>query len=441
MRFFIRKLGCPKNDVDGDYLAGKLLSMGHKIAKGPDRAEIVIVNTCGFILPAKEESIEEILHFEKMKNEGKITRLYVTGCLAQRYAEELRRDIKGVDGFFGLGKIDELAVAINNGSSGRTTIARDNSEALNFLVGEKRYVDSRYPYEYLKIAEGCDRRCAYCAIPSIRGHYRSRPLKDILKEAELLASHGKKEIILVSQEGTGYGRDLGNQTDVITLLSELEKIDGLEWIRLMYLHPEAVSKRLIKYMTESDKVLGYFDIPLQHINDKILADMNRRVDRKIIENVIDKIREASSENIIRTTFIAGLPGETDVEFTELHAFVRNVEFDRLGIFKYSPEEGTPARGFENQVPENIAEERLDILMSLQQKIAFEKNIALLDTYQKIIIDEVKTNGSSVGRTEGDCPEIDQEVFVRGGSLKKGDIVKAKVVMTEGYDLIARIDGG
>ncbi len=441
MRFFIKKLGCPKNDVDGDYLAGKLLSLGHKIAKNPDRAEIVIVNTCGFILPAKEESIEEILYFEKMKNEGKINRLYVTGCLAQRYADELRRDIKGVDGFFGLGKINELAGAINNGSSGRAKIARDNPEELDFLVGENRYIDPKYPYEYLKIAEGCDRRCAYCAIPFIRGRYRSRSLKDILKEAELLAFNGKKEIILVSQEGTGYGRDFGNQTDIITLLSALEKIDGIEWIRLVYLHPEAVNNRLIKYMTESDKVPGYFDIPLQHINDKILAEMNRRVNRKTIENVIDKIREASSENIIRTTFIAGLPGETEVEFAELHDFIRDVEFDRLGIFKYSPEEGTPACRFENQVPENVAEERLDILMSLQQKIAFEKNIALIDTYQKIIIDEVKTNGSSVGRTQGDCPEVDQEVFVQGGSLKKGAIVKGKIVMAEGYDLIARIDGG
>jgi ribosomal protein S12 methylthiotransferase len=441
MKFYIKKLGCPKNDVDGDFLAGKLISMGHKMVKSPDKAEIVIVNTCGFILPAQEESIGEILYFENMKNEGRIDRLYVTGCLAQRYADELNKDIKGVDGVFGLGKINELADAINGGSADKPIVIRDEYKSLNFLVGEKRYIDKTYPFEYLKIAEGCDRRCAYCAIPSIRGHYRSRPLADILKEAELLAASGKKELILVSQEGTGYGRDFGDQTDVISLLSELEKIDSIEWIRLMYLHPEAVSDRLIEYMTGSKKVLGYFDIPLQHVSDNMLASMNRRVNRSLIESIIEKIKKASGGNIIRTTFITGLPGETEADFTELHEFVKNTEFDRMGVFKYSPEEGTPAYKFKNHVPETVAEERLDILMSLQQKIAFEKNIALIDTFQKVIIDEVKKNGSSVGRTEGDCPEIDQEVFVQGSGFKKGDILKTRIVMAEGYDLIARMEGG
>jgi len=440
MKFFIKKLGCPKNDVDGDFLAGELISMGHKITLNPEDAEIVIVNTCGFILPAKEESIEEILYFEKMKNDGKIERLYVTGCLAQRYADELQKDIKGVDGFFGLGKINELAELINKGETGRSIISRDGYKELNFLVGETRYIDQQYPYEYLKIAEGCDRRCAYCAIPSIRGHYRSRPLNDILSEAKLLAENGKKEIILVSQEGTGYGRDFDDLTNVVKLLVELEKINGIEWIRLMYLHPEMVSDRLIDYMTQSEKVLGYFDIPLQHISDKILKSMNRRVSRSQIEKVIEKIKDASPNNIIRTTFIAGLPGETESEFEELHDVIKDIRFDRLGVFKYSPEEGTPAYKFKNQVPEDIAEERLDILMSLQQKIAFEKNIALIDSNQKIIIDNVKQNETAVGRTEGDCPEIDQEVFARGDNLKRGDIVNCRIIMAEGYDLVARVDG-
>jgi len=437
MKIYIKKLGCPKNDVDGDYIAGKLKSMGHEIVLGHDQAEIVIVNTCGFILPAKEESIEEILFYEKMKKEGGINRLYVTGCMAQRYADELNRDIKGVDGFFGLGKIENIARAINNGCSRSVIISRDNSENLNFLVGDNRFINRGFPYEYLKIAEGCDRRCAYCAIPSIRGHYRSRQVADIIKEAKLLASYGKKEIILVSQEGTGYGRDLKNDTDIISLLSELEKVDGIEWIRLMYLHPESVTDQLIEYMTTSQKVLGYFDIPLQHINNRILAGMNRRVTRSLIEDRLQKIREASSENAIRTTFITGLPGEMENDFSELHDFIKTSEFDRLGVFKYSPEEGTPAYDFNNQVSDEVAEERLDILMTLQQTIAFEKNIALIDSIQKVIIDELKTDGSAIGRTEGDCPEIDQSVYVQGDGLKTGEIIKARIVMAEGYDLVAQ----
>jgi ribosomal protein S12 methylthiotransferase len=437
MKIFIKKLGCPKNDVDGDYIAGKLKSIGHEIIFNQDQAEIIIVNTCGFILPAKEESIEEILYYEKMKKERKINRLYVTGCMAQRYADELSKDIKGVDGFFGLGKIEDIAKAINNECSGSGIISRDNTENLNFLVGENRFVNRRFPYEYLKIAEGCDRCCAYCAIPSIRGHYRSRTLTDIIKEARLLASCGKKEIILVSQEGTGYGRDFENKANIISLLSELEKVDGIEWIRLMYMHPESVTDQLIEYMTTSRKVLGYFDIPLQHINDKILAGMNRRVTSALIEDRLQKIKKASSNNIIRTTFITGLPGETEGDFSELLDFIKMIKFDRLGIFKYSPEEGTPAYDFDNQVPDEVAEERLDILMTLQQTIAFEKNIALIDSIQKVIIDELKTDGSAIGRTEGDCPEIDQSVYVQGKGLKMGEIINARIVMAEGYDLIAR----
>ena len=438
MKFFIKKLGCPKNDVDADFIAGTLISRGMQATEDDHQADIVIVNTCGFIVLAKEESINEILTYEKMKKEGRITRLYVTGCLSQRYAEELRAEIGGVDGFFGLGEIEALAAAIDSPLTPKASISRKKASDLSYLSMRSRYVEEKYPYEYLKIADGCDRFCAYCAIPFIRGRYRSRSLSDIVAEARFLASKGKKELILVSQEGTGYGKDLKDGDGIIGLLRELEKVDGVEWIRLMYLHPDSITDALIDYITSSDKVLGYFDIPLQHINDRILARMNRKTGRHDIEKLLSKIREISPANIIRTTFIAGLPGETDIEFAELRDFAIDFEFDRLGVFKYSLEEDTAAEGFDNQVAGKVAAERQDILMSLQQEIAFRKNIALIDSIQKVIIDEVKVDAPAMGRTGGDCPEIDQLVYVNDDNLKSGDLIDARIVMAEGYDLIATV---
>lgn len=438
MKFFIKKLGCPKNDVDGDYIAGKLIESGHEVARADEEADVVIVNTCGFIIPAKEESIDEILHYEKLRKEGRIAKLYVAGCLSQRYGDELQKEIIGADGFFGLGKIDELVRAINDGDAEIGDVSRMKAEDMKYIAGEHRYVDGKYPYEYLKISDGCDRFCAYCAIPYIRGRYRSRKIEDIVKEARFLASRRKREIILVSQEGTGYGKDLENNTDIIGLLTKLEKIEGIEWIRLMYLHPESITDNLIEYMSASNKTLGYFDVPLQHINDRILSRMNRRVTRHGIEDVLQKIRDSSPENVIRTTFITGLPGETEREFSELYDFIEEFEFDRLGVFRYSREEGTKAFDFDGQAPEKVAEERQDILMSLQQEIAFKKNIALIDKIQKVIIDEVKPEAPAIGRTKADCPEIDQVVFIKGGTLGVGDIIDARIIMAEGYDLVAGV---
>jgi ribosomal protein S12 methylthiotransferase len=436
MKIYIKRLGCPKNDVDADYLAGMITDNGHSLVENEDEAEAVIVNTCGFILPAKEESINEIVYYEKLKQEGKIDRLYVTGCLSQRYGEELLNEIRGADGILGLGKIDELKELLGDGQKKQPLLKVDSAGGLKYISGRKRYVDNTYPYEYIKIADGCDRYCAYCAIPDIRGRYRSRPEDEIFNEALMLAEKGKKEIILVSQEGSGYGRDLSDGSNIIKLLQKLEEIPKVEWIRLMYLHPEALSDNLIEYMSASNKTLGYFDIPLQHISDNILKRMNRRVTRKDIENRLEKIREGSRDNIIRTTFITGFPGETEDDFLQLHDFVESFGFDRLGVFKYSAEEGTVAYKMKEHVPETIAETRQDVLMSLQQEIAFEKNIALIDSFQKVIIDAVKTDGTAVGRTMGDCPEIDQTVIIRDGSLRSGDIVDVRIIMAEGYDLIA-----
>jgi ribosomal protein S12 methylthiotransferase len=441
MKFYIKRLGCPKNDVDGDFLAARLIKEGHVFEDDENRADVIIVNTCGFILPAKEESIGEILKYEQKKKKGNLSKLFVTGCLSQRYGEDLLNRIEGIDGVFGLGEIDALLKAFSTTGKRFISVSKDNIKDVRFLPEVARFVDERAAFAYLKIADGCDRFCSYCAIPFIRGRFRSRPMEEIVAEAEFLVSNGKRELILVSQEGTAYGRDLDTGNNILNLLMELEKIDRLEWIRLMYLHPEALSRQLINYMTESEKVLGYFDIPLQHINDRILKAMNRPVRRSAIEETLTDIRQASDKNIIRTTLIAGFPGETDKEFGELAEFVEQFKFDRLGVFIYSPEDGTAAEKFGDQINETVAVQRMDKLMSLQQEIAFEKNIALIDSSQKVIIDDVKPDNLAIGRTVGDCPEIDQSVFIKGNEFKIGDIVRVRVVMAEGYDLIAEPESG
>lgn len=436
MKFLIKKLGCPKNDVDGDYIAGRLQQAGHQITERETEAEGVVVNTCGFILPAKEESIGEILRFEKLRKDRKIKRLYITGCLSQRYGEKLLKDIKGLDGVFGLGQLDELVAASANGEKQLLEVKKIPSEKLRYIAGTARYIEGNLPYEYLKISDGCDRYCSYCVIPHIRGRYRSRPVEDIVEEAEFLADCGKKEIILVSQEGTGYGRDFNDGTDILTLLERLEKIEGIHWIRLLYLHPESLTDEIIEYISSSSKTLDYFDVPLQHISDRILSKMNRQITRVRIESILEKIRKSSKNSVIRTTFIAGLPGETEQDFAELCDFIAGFEFDRLGVFKYSREEGTAGYKFEGQVPEEVKEKRLDELMMLQQEIAFRKNIALIDTIQKVIIDKSRSKAIASGRTRGDCPDIDQTVYIKKGDVRIGDILDAKIIMAEGYDLIA-----
>jgi ribosomal protein S12 methylthiotransferase len=437
MKFYIKKLGCPKNDVDADYIAGELISAGHEPVDDPDMAEAVIVNTCGFILPAKEESIETILQFEHDKLNGKLDKLIVTGCLSQRYQYDLIRELPQIDAVLGLGQHARLVDILNNNSSSGDH-NNTSSEHLKYIVGRHRRVADALPYAYLKISDGCDRFCSYCAIPFIRGRFRSRSVEDIMAEAEMLVDRGKKELILVSQEGTAFGRDRGYGENILTLLKRLENIEKLEWIRLMYLHPESVTDELIDHMSASKKVLGYFDIPLQHINDRILQSINRPYTRHEVEKIINKIRTGSLENTIRTTFITGLPGETEEEFNELLEFVEDVKFDRLGAFGYSCEEGTAAADFKDQIPDETIAERQDLLMSLQQEIAFKKNIALIGARQKVIIDRVTSKDKALGRTRGDCPDIDQMVYVTGENLAVGDIVDVRVNMADGYDLLAEV---
>ena len=433
MKFYLHKLGCPKNDVDGDYISACLIDAGHEPVDDPEQAESIIVNTCGFILPAKEESINEILRLGQLKRNGRLKRLYASGCLSQRYGDELMADMPELDGAFGLGTLDSLARAITASSNNNKCI-RMLPQQLDYLNWHHRFISDDYPYAYLKISDGCDHGCTYCAIPGIRGRFRSRSIDSILREAEYLADRGKKELILVSQDATLYGHDLKGRPTILDLLRELEKIERVKWIRLMYLYPPQLEKGLIEYLAANNKTLNYFDLPLQHVNSEILSAMGRRITRSETERLIKTIRTISPDAVLRTTFIVGFPGETEQQFEELKGFVAEYQFDRMGAFTYSREEGTLAETFGGQVAEEVKSSRMDELMNLQREIAWAKNEDLIGSLQEVIIDTVEDERTAVGRTRGDCPEIDQEVYVRGNSFCRGDIIGVRIDVADGYDL-------
>lgn len=433
MKFYVHKLGCPKNDVDADYISARLIAAGHQPVTGPEEAESIIVNTCSFILPAKEESVNEILRLGRLKKEGGLQTLYATGCLSQRNGDELLSGMPELDGAFGLGTLDSIAEAVTSSLVHRQTI-KTESRQLAYLDWSSRYISDTKPYAYLKISDGCNRYCSYCAIPSIRGRFRSRSIDSIMREAEFLVESGKKELILVSQEATRYGYDLTPPSDLIALLESLESIEKLKWIRPMYLHPAEMTRELIDYMTAGNKTLNYFDLPLQHINSKILSDMNRQIDRAGIERLLGSIRESDPKATIRTTFISGFPGETDKQHRELMDFVTEFGFDRLGVFPYSQEEGTVAENLAGQVPENEKIRRVDEIMVLQQEIAVAGNNDLIGKKIEVIIDAVLTEGKGTGRSRGDCPDIDQEIALTGPDLEIGQLRPVIIESAEGYDL-------
>jgi ribosomal protein S12 methylthiotransferase len=435
MKFYVHKLGCPKNDVDADYISARLIDEGHQPVGNAEEAESIIVNTCGFILPAKEESINEILRLGQLKKEGKLQTLYASGCLTQRYGDEMLEGMPELDGAFGHGALDSIASAVTNKSVSRKTV-RIESRKLGYLSWKDRFISDGFPYSYLKISDGCDRACTYCAIPLMRGKFRSRPMDSILREAEFLAKNGKRELILVSQEATMYGYGLSDDLNVIGLLQELEKIEELKWIRLMYLYPAKLEDDLIDYLLDDNKTLPYFDLPLQHISDSVLTNMRRRVDRGRIEQLIEKIRKKNGRATLRTTFIVGFPGESDEDFAELMEFTRQVEFERMGVFTYSPEEGTPAEQMADQVSEEVKSERMDAMMTLQRDVAFAKNLDMVGRKVEVILDSVTDEGHAIARTQGDCPDIDQEVHVYGDNLAIGQIRLVHIDSADGYDLSA-----
>ncbi|SHH57908.1 30S ribosomal protein S12 methylthiotransferase RimO [Thermosipho atlanticus] len=422
MNFYVEVLGCPKNIADCAILKAKLKKYGHNVVEDIERADAIIIDTCGFILESKKESIEEILVNIERKKFDKEFKVFVKGCLVQRYGKELEKEIPEVDGWFGVVTPEEIAKNIGK----RSLISKNPEPVYEF---EDR-IDEDVQYAYVKIADGCDRACAFCTIPLFKGSFKSRKIEDIVKEVETLVKRGKKEIILVAQDTTGYGVDLYGEQALSKLLKSLNDIEGDFWLRVLYMHPDHITDEIIEAFSYS-KVLKYFDIPVQHGSDRILKLMNRTKDSKELKKLILKIRDKYPNAVIRTSIIVGFPGETEKDFEKLIKFVQEVRFDRLGAFLYSDEEEAISYNLPNKVAEDVAQERLDLLMEIQSTISFEKNNKLIGKVFDVLFDD-EEYGVLVGRTYMDSPEIDGNVFVKG-KFKKG-FHRVRITFADLYDL-------
>lgn len=432
-------LGCPKNQVDAEHMLALMDAEGWEIVDYVDGCDAVIVNTCGFIDDAKKEAIENILDMVELKKEGVISKIIVTGCLAQRYKDEIVKEIPEVDAVIGIGANGDIIKTVEEVMSGVDTIENYPPQCELPLEGQRILTTPQY-WAYLKIGEGCSNRCTYCTIPSIRGNMRSRSMENVIDEARQLAESGVKELILIAQDTTSYGLDLYGELKLPELLNELCKIDSIEWIRLLYCYPDRITDELIETMKNQEKVVNYIDLPLQHADDKILKAMNRRGDQALIRNVISKLRAEIPDVVIRTTFIVGFPGEGEEEFETLAEFVNEIEFDRLGVFTFSPQEGTPAFDMEDQVDEDIKTRRGEVIMQDQYSIMEEKNNEKIGkTYRVVVEDYDGYSDSYTGRTYMDAPEIDGLVkFTSHKDLDIGDFVDVEIFDVEDYDLIGEV---
>ena len=432
-------LGCPKNQVDAEHMLALMDAEGWEIVDYVDGCDAVIVNTCGFIDDAKKEAIENILDMVELKKEGVISKIIVTGCLAQRYKDEIVKEIPEVDAVIGIGANGDIIKTVEEVMSGVDTIENYPPQCDLPLEGQRILTTPHY-WAYLKIGEGCSNRCTYCTIPSIRGNMRSRSMENVIDEAKQLAESGVKELILIAQDTTSYGLDLYGELKLPELLNELCKIDSIEWIRLLYCYPDRITDELIETMKNQEKVVNYIDLPLQHADDKILKAMNRRGDQALIRNVISKLRTEIPDVVIRTTFIVGFPGEGEEEFETLAEFVNEIEFDRLGVFTFSPQEGTPAFEMEDQVDEDIKTRRGEVIMQDQYSIMEEKhNEKIGKTYRVVVEDYDGYSDSYTGRTYMDAPEIDGLVkFTSHKDLDIGDFVDVEIFDVEDYDLIGEV---
>lgn len=429
-------LGCPKNQVDAEHILALLDAEGWEIVDYVDGCDLVIVNTCGFIDDAKKEAIENILDMVELKKEGVIGKIIVTGCLAQRYKDEIVKEIPEVDAVLGIGANGDIVKAIEEVMTSVGTLESYPAQCELPLDGQRILTTPNY-WAYLKIADGCSNRCTYCTIPSIRGDMRSRSMENIIDEAKQLAELGVKELILIAQDTTSYGLDLYGELKLPELLNELCKIESIEWIRLLYCYPDRITDELIATMKNQEKVVNYIDLPLQHADDKILKAMNRRGDQALIRSVISKLRAEIPDVVIRTTFIVGFPGEGEEEFETLAEFVNEIEFDRLGVFTFSPQEGTPAFDMDNQVEEDVKVRRGEVIMQDQYSIMEEKNNEKIGKTYKVVVEEYDGYSDSyVGRTYMDAPEIDGLVkFTSHDDLEIGDFVDVEIFEVEDYDLI------
>lgn len=432
-------LGCDKNLVDSEVMLGILADRGFEMTDTEDDADIIIINTCCFINDAKEESINTILEMAEYKKTGPCKALIVTGCLAQRYKQEIVDEIPEVDAVIGTSKYDEIFDAVDQALKGSHFLDVDDLDRLPSVPG-KRILTTGGHYAHLKIAEGCDKHCTYCIIPKIRGNYRSVPMEQLLAEAASLAEQGVKELILVAQETTLYGVDLYGKKSLHILLKELAKIKGIRWIRILYCYPEEIYPELIETIKTEKKVCHYLDMPIQHASDAILKRMGRRTTKVQLKETVALLRKEIPDIVLRTTLIAGFPGETQEQHEELMEFVDEMEFERLGVFAYSPEENTPAASMPDQIPEEVKEERRDAILELQQEIAFDKAADMVGrTLYAMIEGKVADEPAYVARTYADSPDIDGYVFVNTGEmLMSGDFVKVKITGSAEYDLIGEL---
>lgn len=436
--YFI-SLGCDKNLVDSEEMIGQLRSKGFHITDDIEEAGAVVINTCCFIGDAKEESINTILEIADRKNTGSDIAIIVTGCLSERYRDEILKEIPEVDAILGTASTGDIVQAVESALSGekpRLFAPKDGPVKLSGL----RDNTSGLNYAYLKIAEGCDKRCTYCIIPSLRGGYRSVDMESLTEEAGRLASQGVEELILVAQETTLYGVDLYGKKSLHLLLRRLSEIDGIRWIRILYCYPEEVYDDLIEEIADNNKVCHYLDMPIQHASDDILKRMGRRTTRKDLTDIINGLRERIPDIALRTTLISGFPGETQEDFEELYRFVNEMEFDRLGVFRYSREEDTPAYSFPDQIPEEIAAARCDELMELQQEICFEKASDKVGQVFDVVIDGVLAEDNVyIGRTYMDAPDVDGYVFMPVDRERmSGDFVRVRITDARDYDLTGEI---
>lgn len=437
-KIFISTLGCAKNLVDSEMMLGTLVKNDYVQTGSIMDADIAIVNTCGFIEAAKEESINEILELAQYKERGNLKYLIVTGCLAQRYSDELLSEIPEIDIVLGTTSFDMILEKIEELKGGiRSSLITDIDKHIAEEIPRSLLTDTFSAY--IKIAEGCDNHCTYCIIPKLRGKYRSRRQEDILKEARQLAKNGVKELIVIAQDTTKYGLDIYGKKAISDLMRELNEIEGLKWIRILYSYPEDVDAEFVKAVKECEKVLPYFDMPVQHANDAILKLMNRKTSKQQIKENIDRIRKEIPEASIRTSIIVGFPTETQEQFDELCEFVKEVKFDRLGVFAYSREEDTPAAILEGQIDEDIKQERKNRLMEIQQGISYEKNKTFVESTLEVMIDEKVEDGLYEGRSYRDMMEIDGLVFVKTQEdLKKGQFVNVKITEALEYDLTGEL---
>lgn len=429
-------LGCSKNDVDSSMMYSLLDKNKYQMVNEPSQADILIVNTCGFIDAAKEESIDTILESVEYKNEGRCKKVLLSGCLAQRYPEELIKEIPEIDGIIGTGNIDYINELLDRSLAGDLFIKTDNLNSAYIEGIRKEVVNTT---EYVKISEGCNNNCSYCIIPSLRGKNRSRKIEDIYSEVEYLVSKGAREIILIAQNTTDYGIDLYSKYSLANLINKISKIEDLKWIRVLYLYPDHFTDELIEEFKNNDKLVNYVDMPLQHISDDVLKRMNRKTSKEHIIKTLKNLRKSVPDIVIRTTFIVGFPGESDDDFNQLVDFIEDIKFDKLGVFEYSKEEGTRAASLDEQIPDSIKEERKNEIMAIQSEISAEILSKKIGKKLEVLIEEEVDEENYVGRTYMDSPEIDGVTYVHSAkNLEMGSFVQIDVVDSLDYDLVGEI---